>query len=170
MSNKDYPKMLYQGNLQVFKTAIAENEDHESELVDQGWLEYGELPEREQGMEDPHMESVKSSILEVGEFQYNSEVEAHSQTKLKLETANTEIERLNQIIAVGRAENADLREQLTFFQNEGPKLTESAGDQLTKAPVDYSELSVKELQNLLDEKQIKYLKNDNKAALLALLG
>ncbi len=166
----NYPKMLYKGNQEKYQTVIADDEDHESELVDQGWLEYGELPEREQGMEDPHMESVKSSILEVGEFQYNSEVEAHSQTKLKLETANTEIERLNQIIAVGRAENADLREQLTFFQNEGPKLTESAGDQLTKAPVDYSELSVKELQNLLDEKQIKYLKNDNKAALLALLG
>jgi len=45
MADKNYPKMLYQGNLQVFKTAIAENEDHESELKEQNWIEYGGLKE-----------------------------------------------------------------------------------------------------------------------------
>lgn len=45
MADKNYPKMLYQGNLQVFKTAIAENDDHESELKEQDWIEYGDLKE-----------------------------------------------------------------------------------------------------------------------------
>lgn len=148
----NYPKMLYKGNQEKYQTVIADDEDHEVELVEQGWLEYGELPEREQGMEDPYVEGVKSSMLEVGEFQYNSEVEVHSQTKLKLETANTEIERLNQIIAVGSAENADLREQLA------------------KDPTDYNDLKIDELQALLDGKGIKYLKRDGKDTLIGLLN
>ena len=43
MSN--YPKMLYKGDQENYQTIIADDEDHESELVEQGWCEYGELPE-----------------------------------------------------------------------------------------------------------------------------
>ena len=42
-----YPKMLYKGNKEKYQTVIANDEDHESELVEQGWREYGELPEYE---------------------------------------------------------------------------------------------------------------------------
>ena len=42
-----YPKMLYKGNQENYQTIIADDEDHESELVEQGWCEYGELPEYE---------------------------------------------------------------------------------------------------------------------------
>ena len=45
MSN--YPKMLYKGDQENYQTVIADDEDHESELVEQGWREYGELPEYE---------------------------------------------------------------------------------------------------------------------------
>ena len=42
-----YPKMLYKGDQESYQTVIADDEDHESELVEQGWREYGELPEYE---------------------------------------------------------------------------------------------------------------------------
>ena len=42
-----YPKMLYKGDQESYQTVIADDEDHESELVEQGWCEYGELPEYE---------------------------------------------------------------------------------------------------------------------------
>ncbi|MDN5621785.1 MAG: hypothetical protein L0G96_01520 [Acinetobacter sp.] len=42
-----YSKMLYKGNKEKYQTVIANDEDHESELVEQGWREYGELPEYE---------------------------------------------------------------------------------------------------------------------------
>ena len=45
MSN--YPKMLYKGDQENYQAIIADDEDHESELVEQGWREYGELPEYE---------------------------------------------------------------------------------------------------------------------------
>lgn len=43
----NYPKMLYKGNQEKYQTVITNDEDHESELVEQGWREYGELPEYE---------------------------------------------------------------------------------------------------------------------------
>ena len=43
----NYPKMLYKGDQESYQTVIADDEDHESELVEQGWREYGELPEYE---------------------------------------------------------------------------------------------------------------------------
>ena len=42
-----YPKMLYKGDQESYQTVITDDEDHESELVEQGWREYGELPEYE---------------------------------------------------------------------------------------------------------------------------
>lgn len=163
----EYPKMLYKGNQEKYQTIIANDEDHESELIERSWCEYGELPEQSIG-NDPIAEAKPNSFFNKERFELATQELV--ETKQALVVANEEIERLNQIIETGSAENADLREQLTFFQNEGPKLTASAGDQLAKTPVDYSNLIIGELQALLDEKGIKYLKNDNKATLLALLG
>lgn len=39
----NYPKMLYMGNLATYQTAIADDEDHESGLIEQGWCEYQDL-------------------------------------------------------------------------------------------------------------------------------
>lgn len=159
MSKKDYPKMLYQGNLQVFKTAIAENEDHESELKEQNWIEYGELPEASSGPTPKNI--VENSLIPTEQF------DALASKVVELEEENI---RLKGVIEKGSSENADLREQLTFFQNEGPKLTASAGDQLAKDPTDYNDLKIDELQALLDQKGIKYLKRDGKDTLIGLLN
>ena len=161
----NYPKMLYKGNQEKYQTIIANDEDHESELLEQGWLEYGELPESDQGMEDPRIGDRAA-----GSIDGTSVAEQNKELQEQFEASKAEIARLKDVIEKGSAENADLREQLTFFQNEGPKLTASAGDQSTKAVVDYNDLKIDELQTLLDEKGIKYLKRDGKDTLIGLLN
>ena len=42
-----YPKMLYKGNQEKYQTVIADDEDHEAELIADGWANYGELSEYE---------------------------------------------------------------------------------------------------------------------------
>lgn len=48
----NYPKMLYMGNLATYQTVIADDEDHESELVEQGWCEYHDLEEAQPNLVD----------------------------------------------------------------------------------------------------------------------
>ena len=48
----NYPKMLYMGNLATYQTAIADDEDHESELAEQGWCEYHDLEEVQPNLVD----------------------------------------------------------------------------------------------------------------------
>ena len=48
----NYPKMLYMGNLAKYQTVIADDEDHEFELIKQGWCEYHNLEEVQSSLED----------------------------------------------------------------------------------------------------------------------
>ena len=48
----NYPKMLYKGNQEKYQTIIADDEDHESELVEQGWCEYQDLEEAQPNLVD----------------------------------------------------------------------------------------------------------------------
>ena len=47
-----YPKMLYKGNQEKYQTVIADDEDHESELAEQGWCEYHDLEEAQPNLAD----------------------------------------------------------------------------------------------------------------------
>ena len=48
----EHPKMLYMGNQEKYQTVIANDEDHESELVEQGWCEYHNLEEVQPNLVD----------------------------------------------------------------------------------------------------------------------
>ena len=48
----NYPKMLYKGDQENYQTAIADDEDHESELAEQGWCEYQDLEEAQPNLAD----------------------------------------------------------------------------------------------------------------------
>lgn len=181
MSKKDYPKMLYQGNLQVFKTAIAENEDHESELKEQNWIEYG-------GLKEPKTESegvahgVGASALE-GLKDIKQELTDVTQERDELRTEN---ERLKDVITKGSAENADLRESQSrsdsahdkFYNDVAAmkaRIDELQGTESTKVgdlkdAVDYSKLTVAQLREKLDEKKIEYKARDDKDTLIGLLN
>ena len=144
MADKNYPKMLYQGNLQVFKTAIADNEDHESELKEQDWIEYGDLKEPEaesQGV----AHGVSNTALE-GLDDIKQELVDVTQERDELRTEN---ERLNDIITKGSAENIELRKQLRFKELE--------------------DKSAEELKTLLTEVGVSFKANDGKPVLAQLL-
>lgn len=143
MSKKDYPKMLYQGNLQVFKTAIAENKDHESELKEQNWIEYGDLKEPKTESEGV-THGVGESALE-GLKDIKQELTDVTQERDELRTEN---ERLKDVITKGSAENADLQKKLRIKE-------------LEDMPAD-------ELKKLLDDVGVTYQARDGKPVLVQL--
>ena len=142
-----YPKMLYKGNQDKYQTEIANDEDHESELVEQGWCEYGELPEWEQGMLNPH-DATKDNSNPFAELEE------------QLATSQGEFIAFQNDVGAMKARIAELQ------CVEGLPIGESKD----AAPIDLNTLNLEQLQALLDEKEIKYLKRDSKATLLELLS
>lgn len=91
MSN--YPKMLYKGNKTDYEHQTASNEESEKELLDSGWVGFGDLPE------DPYLFAPMVPAAD------NSELKAEN-TKLKEEL----VEALK--------ENQELRKQIRFKELE----------------------------------------------------
>lgn len=58
-----YPKMLYKGNQEEYQTAIADDEDHEAELVADNWVEYSDLPEQSENQHIGEAYSIDSAAL-----------------------------------------------------------------------------------------------------------
>lgn len=93
MSN--YPKMLYKGNKSKYEYQTASNEESEKELLDSGWVGFGELPE-------PKIESKPNGVIGANKLQSLEE----ENTKLKKEL----VEALK--------ENQELRKQIRFKELE----------------------------------------------------
>ena len=58
-----YPKMLYKGNQENYQTVIADDEDHEAELVADNWVEYSDLPEQSENQHIGEAYSIDSAAL-----------------------------------------------------------------------------------------------------------
>ncbi|MEG2266588.1 MAG: hypothetical protein RSA84_14025 [Acinetobacter sp.] len=93
MSN--YPKMLYKGDQLKYEYQTAANEESEKELLNSGWVGYGELPE-------PKLESKQINDPGINKLQILEE----ENTKLKEEL----VEALK--------ENQGLRKQIRFKEVE----------------------------------------------------
>ena len=61
MSN--YPKMLYKGDQENYQTVIADDEDHEAELIANGWIHYADLPEQSENQHIGEVHSIDSAAL-----------------------------------------------------------------------------------------------------------
>lgn len=61
MSN--YPKMLYKGDQENYQTVIADDEDHEAELIADDWIQYGDLPEQSENQHIGEAYSIDSAAL-----------------------------------------------------------------------------------------------------------
>lgn len=109
MSN--YPKMLYKGNKTDYEHQTASNEESEKELLDSGWVGFGDLPE------DPYLFAPMVPAAD------NSELKAEN-TKLKEEL----VEALK--------ENQELRKQIRFKELED-KPADELKAVLDKAAVKY---------------------------------
>lgn len=135
--------MLYKGNKEKYQTVIANDEDHESELVEQGWREYGELPEWEQGVLSPH-DATKDNSNPFAELEE------------QLATSQGEFIAFQNDVAAMKARIAEL-EPISALGN-------------VLNPNNHNDLTLEQLQAELDAKGIKYLKRDSKAALIELLN
>lgn len=119
MSN--YPKMLYKGNKTDYEHQTASNEELEKELLDSGWVVFGELPEREPVIGSSASGIDSSAFVPVEQF----DVLGEENTKLKEEL----VEALK--------ENQELRKQIRFKE-----LEDKPADEL-KAILDKAEIKYK---------------------------
>ena len=152
----NYPKMLYKGNQEKYQTAIADDEDHESELVEQGWREYSELPEYN------HFAggslgggSIPDHALIPAE-QFDALAEKLAFTEDQLATSQGEFIAFQNDVAAMKARISEL-EPISALGN-------------VLNPNNHNDLTLEQLQAELDAKGIKYLKRDSKATLLELLN
>ncbi|KAF1020474.1 MAG: hypothetical protein GAK29_03611 [Acinetobacter bereziniae] len=171
---QEFPKMLYIGSIQSHKPEIAQNQDHEDELRELGFVDFADL-ENEQIQKSvgttgsASSEDFKDAFVPVEQFDAVSEELV--QKELQLNVAQTERDQF-------KAENDDLKGQLSKALEENQQLQQVIDSHQTQKndiePVetksyDLSSLTTPQLQKMLDEKGIAYLKRDNKEALLALL-
>lgn len=55
--------MLYKGNQEEYQTVIADDEDHEAELIADGWSRYSDLPEQSENQHIGEAHSIDSAAL-----------------------------------------------------------------------------------------------------------
>lgn len=103
MSN--YPKMLYKGDQENYQTVIADDEDHEAELIADGWANYGELPET---ISKPNPEGIiENSLIPTEQF------DALALKVAELEQENAELSKKLRIKELEDTSADDLKVLLT---------------------------------------------------------
>ena len=118
--SQEYPKMLYKGNKTDYEYQTASNEESEKELLNSGWVGYGELPEHEPVTGGSVSEIDSSAFVPVEQFDALGE----ENTKLKDEL----VEALK--------ENQELRKQIRLKELEDKPADELKAI-LDKAAVKY---------------------------------
>ena len=103
MSN--YPKMLYKGDQENYQTVIADDEDHEAELIADGWANYGELSET---ISKPNPEGIiENSLIPTEQF------DALALKVAELEQENAELSKKLRIKELEDTSADDLKALLT---------------------------------------------------------
>ena len=141
--SQEYPKMLYNGDQENYQTVIAYKEDHEAELIADGWADYGELPE---------YEPRSSGSVGSGAISDRTLIPVEQFDALALKVAELEEEnaQLKEVIEKGSAENAELSKKLRIKELE--------------------DTSADDLKVLLTEQGIPFGARDSKATLIELLN
>ena len=147
--------MLYKGNQEKYQTEIANDEDHESELVEQGWCEYGELPEYNHFASGSVGGGAISSRALIPTEQFDALAEKLAFTEDQLATSQGEFIAFQNDVAAMKARVAEL-EPISALGVLNPN--------------NHNDLTLEQLQAELDAKGVKYLKRDSKATLLELLN
>ena len=107
MSN--YPKMLYKGDQENYQTVIADDEDHEAELVADDWIQYGDLPEQSENQHIGEAYSVDSATL-VPVEQFDALASKLAETEDQLATSQSEFIAFQNNIGAMKARIAELKE------------------------------------------------------------
>ena len=188
----NYPKMLYKGNQEKYQTAIADDEDHESELIEQGWCEYQDLEEAQPNLAYGVIGSASGNgVIESLENQIDFLKGELIDTENKNTALSDKISKLDSAFTdiAGDLEAANLKNVELYkkiggeqkahfdFQNNIDAMKAQidrlqggdAVDKSTTSPVDYSTLTTAQLQEMLAAKGIVFKVRDTKAELIELL-
>ena len=180
---QEYPKMLYKGNQENYQTIIADDEDHEAELVADGWANYGELPNP--SVEDQYAETVDKSSDPIG-FVPTEQFDALALKVAELEEENAQ---LKEVIEKGSTENKGLQDQVgelqdliqkafaesVDFQDQIAVLKSSIQnpESITSNPepkvISLNDLTLAQLQEMAESKGIAFKVRDSKGTLIELL-
>ena len=170
---REFPKMLYVGSTQSHKHQVAQNEDHEAELRGLGFVDFADLESEQAQLSNDTIGSASSDDFKntfVPIEQFDAVSEELVQKELQLNVAQTERDSF-------KAENDDLKAQLSNALEENQQLqlvidsfkAETVNTANAVVETDYNSFTTPQLQKLLDEKGITYLKRDDKATLISLL-
>ena len=100
-----YPKMLYKGDQENYQTVIADDEDHEAELIADGWANYGELSKT---ISKPNPEGIiENSLIPTEQF------DALALKVAELEQENAELSKKLRIKELEDTSADDLKALLT---------------------------------------------------------
>ena len=176
MSN--YPKMLYKGDQENYQTVIADDEDHEAELIADGWANYGELSET---ISKPNPEGIiENSLIPTEQF---------DALVLKVAELEEENAQLKEVIEKGSAENKGLQDQVgelqdlvqkafvesVDFQDQIAALNASIqnpeGTASNPEPkvISLNDLTLAQLQEMAKSEGIEFKVRDSKGTLIELL-
>ena len=173
-----YPKMLYKGDQENYQTVIADDEDHESELVEQGWCEYGELPET---ISEPNPEGViENSLIPTEQFDaLASKVaeleEENAQLKEVIEKGSTEnkglqdqVGELQDLVQKAFVESVDFQDQIAVLKSS---IQNPEGTAFNPEPkvISLNDLTLAQLQEMAKSKGIEFKVRDSKGTLIELL-
>lgn len=151
--NQDYPKTLYSGNTKDYSCRVVHTPEEEAQFREIGLVDYADLPEFVAEQEIAQNDTP-TGFVTIEQFDAIAE---------RLAAAEEEIERLKNpepfVPEMKYADGTGVSEGATT--NPEPQITTQA--------VDYNSLTTPQLQKLLDEKGIAYLKRDDKATLIGLL-
>lgn len=168
----EYPKALYRGDTESYVHVIADGEDHEQHLREEGYVNYSELK--------------KPEIVVVGKVSGSSgELEKFQKELLEALNANQELEEQLSIAQEQfDSQLKNLQTEKEKLEDELKSITPSSGvpqdvydavykerEQLRKENdhLKYSAMSAEELKTVLDGKGIKYGSRIEKPALVKLV-
>ena len=176
-----YPKMLYKGDQENYQTVIADNEDHEAELIADDWIQYGDLPEQSKNQHIGGAHSIDSAAL--------IPVEQFDALALKVAELEEENAQLKEVIEKGSAENKGLQDQVGELQDLVQKAfvesvdfqdqiavlkssiqnPESITSNSEPKVISLNDLTLAQLQEMAESKGIEFKVRDSKGTLIELL-
>ena len=151
--------MLYKGNQEKYQTVIADDEDHEAELVADDWIQYGDLPEQSENQHIGEAYSVDSATL-VPVEQFDTLASKLAETEDQLATSQSEFIAFQNNIGAMKARIAELQGDTT--------LVGSASHSEPKV-ISLNDLTLAQLQEMAKSKGIEFKVRDSKGTLIELL-
>lgn len=179
--SQEYPKMLYKGDQENYQTIITDDEDHEAELIADGWSQYSDLPEQSENQYTGEAHSIDSAALvpveqfdalalKVAELE-----EENAQLKEVIEKGSTEnkglqdqVGELQDLIQKAFAESVDFQDQIAVLKSsiQNPESITSSSEPKV---ISLNDLTLAQLQEMAKSKGIEFKVRDSKGTLIELL-